>query len=62
LHHHHEGQAPRGDFHGTPLGLVEIAKELIIVEHAELGTELHIEVAFGKRSLHRGHRRLRDRW
>jgi hypothetical protein len=48
--------------HGATLGWIQIGQELIIVEGAELGTELHIEVAFGKRGLYRGHRCLRNRW
>jgi hypothetical protein len=35
---------------------MQVCAELIVVEGAELGTELHIEVAFGERSLYGGHR------
>ena len=48
LHHHHEGQAPRGDLHGAALRRVEIDKELIAIERAELGAEVNVEVAFGE--------------
>jgi hypothetical protein len=36
---------------------IKIGKELIVIESAELGTELYIEVPFGKGGLHgsRGH-------
>jgi hypothetical protein len=62
LHHRHQGQAPRRDFHGTPATAVEIGKEVIVIERAELGTQVHIEIAFGKGSLDNGCRRLRHRW
>jgi len=61
LHHHHKGQAPRGDFHGTPGGRIQIGKELIVIEGAELGAQSHVGVPFGECSLHRGHGRLWDR-
>jgi len=38
--------------------LWRIGEELIIVEPAELCTELHIEVAFGKRGMYRHSRGL----
>jgi hypothetical protein len=57
-HHHNQRSAPGRDFHGTPLGWIEIGEELIIVEPAELGTELHREVALGKRGRSRRSRRL----
>ncbi len=44
LHHHDQGQTPRGHFHGTPLRGIEIGKQLIIVECAELSAEIHIEI------------------
>ena len=37
LHDHDQRQAPGRHLHGTPLGRIEIGKELIIVERAELG-------------------------
>jgi hypothetical protein len=40
LHHHDQHQAPGGHFHGTPLRGIEIGNELIIVECAELGTQM----------------------
>jgi hypothetical protein len=46
--------------HRTPLGRIDIGKELIIVERAELGTQIHIEVAFGKSGLHGGRGGLWD--
>jgi hypothetical protein len=45
-------------FYGTPLRWIEIGEDLIIVEPAELGPELHLEVAFGKRGMYRRSRRL----
>jgi hypothetical protein len=62
LHHHDQRQAPGRDFHGTPRGRIQINKELIAIEGAELGTELHIEVALGECGLYGGHRRLGNRW
>jgi hypothetical protein len=62
LHDQDERQAPGRHLHRTPLGRIEIGKELIMVEGVDLGTELHIEVALGKGALYRGHRRLRNRW
>ena len=62
LHHHDERQAPGRHFHRAPLGRIEIGKELILIERAELGAQLHIEVAFGEGGLHRGHCRLWDGW
>ena len=48
-HHHHEGQATeRGDFHGTPGGRIQIGKEFIVIEGAELGTQGDVEVTFGE--------------
>jgi hypothetical protein len=44
------------------LGRIQIGEELIVVQGAELGTEFHIEVAFGERGLYGGHRRLGNRW
>jgi hypothetical protein len=54
LHHHHECQAPGRDFHRTPGGRIQITKELIVIEGAELGAQRNIEVPLGERSLHGG--------
>jgi hypothetical protein len=62
LHHHHQRYTPGGDFHRAPRGRIQISKELILIEDAKLGTELHREVAVGKSGLHGGHRRLGNRW
>jgi hypothetical protein len=35
LHHHDQRQTPEGYFHRTPLGRIEIGKELIVIERAE---------------------------
>ena len=51
LHYHHQCQAPGRHSTGRP-GADRDWQELIIVERAELGTELHIEVAFGKSGPH----------
>jgi hypothetical protein len=61
LHHHDQRQAPRGHFHGTPGGRIQIGEQLIVIEAAELGAELHIEVALGERGMYSGHRRLWNR-
>ena len=61
LHHQHERQAPARYLHGTPPGRIAIGQELIIEERAELGMELHREVAFGKGGLHGGRSR-RGHW
>jgi hypothetical protein len=58
LHHHEQRQAPRGDFHGTPLRRIEIGQEVIAIEGAELGAQRHVEVAFGKSGMYRRSRRL----
>src|SRR6266446_4940904 len=57
LHHDDQRQAPGGDFHGAAFGRIEIGKELIRIERAKLGAEVHREIAFGKGGPHcsRGH-------
>jgi hypothetical protein len=49
LHDHHERQAPGRHFHRPSLGWIQIGKELIIVEGAELGAQSHVKVPFGER-------------
>ena len=54
LHDYDRRQAPGGDLHGAALWGVEIGKELIVIERAELGAEIDREVAFGKGGPHGG--------
>ena len=54
--------ARESDFHGGARRGIQVGEEVILREEAELGTELHLEVAFGKSGLHGGHRRLGNRW
>jgi hypothetical protein len=54
LRHHYERQAPGRDFKRTPGGQIQIGKELIVVQGAELGAQSHIEVPFGERGRQRG--------
>jgi hypothetical protein len=61
LHHHDQRQAPRGHFHGTPRGRIQIGEQLIVIEAAKLGAELHIKVALGEGGVYSGHRRLWNR-
>ena len=58
LHHHHQRQAPGRHFHGTPGGRIEIGKEVIAIDGAELGAQRNVEVAFGKSGMYRRSRRL----
>jgi hypothetical protein len=46
LHHHDQRQTPGGDFHGTPLRGIEIGKELILIERAELSAQVDVEIPF----------------
>jgi hypothetical protein len=60
LHHDHQCQAPGRDFHGTPGGGMQIGKESIVIEGAELGTQRNVEAPLRERGLHRGYGRLWD--
>src|SRR5437016_3863872 len=62
LHHHDQRQAPGSHFYWTPLGRREISKELIRVERAELGAQVHIQVPFGKGSPHGCRGRVWNGW
>jgi hypothetical protein len=48
LHHDDQGQAPGGHFHRAAFGGREIGKELIVIKRAALGTQVDIEIPFGK--------------
>ena len=54
--------ASLGSICSAPSTAVEISKEVIVIERAELGTQVHIEIAFGKDGLDNGRRRLGNRW
>jgi len=62
LHHDDQRQAPGRHFHGATLGRIEISKELIIIERAKLGAEVHGEIAFGKGSPYCSRCRLWNGW
>src|SRR5262245_65309331 len=62
LHHHHQRYTPGGDVHGPALRGREIRKELIVIERAELGAQVDIQVAFGKGGLHGSCRRVWNGW
>jgi hypothetical protein len=62
LRHHYERQAPGRDFKRTPGGQIQIGKELIVVEGAELGAQSHVEVSSRERGLYGGQCRLGNRW
>jgi len=61
LHDQDERQAPGRHFHRPSLGWIQIGKELIIVEGAELGAQSHVQVPFGEGGLDRGRCGLWDR-
>src|SRR5687768_8686663 len=50
LHHQHKGEPPGGHFHRTTARRIEIKKEGIVEQDTEFGTEINIDVAFGKGS------------
>jgi hypothetical protein len=52
LHHDHQRQAPGRHFYRSALGGIEIGKELIVIERAELGTQVDIEIPFRKGGPH----------
>jgi hypothetical protein len=62
LHHDDERQAPGGHFYGAALRGIEIGKELIVIERAELRAEVHIEVTFGEGSPHGSRGRVGNGW
>jgi hypothetical protein len=62
LHHDDQRQAPRGYFHGAALRGIEICQELIVIERAELRTQVDREVAFGKGGPHGSRGRVWNGW
>jgi hypothetical protein len=61
LHDQDERQASGRHFYRPSLGGIQLGKELIIVERAELGAQSHVQVPFGERGLDRGRCSLWDR-
>src|SRR5688572_32669583 len=48
LHHGGQGQAPGSDLNGMPPVGIEIGKELVAINRAELRVQVNVEIALGK--------------
>ena len=62
LHHHDQRQAPGGHFHRTPLGGIEIGKELILIERAELRAQVDVEIPFREGGAYCSRRHVGNGW